>query len=93
MRGSRSNLCRLPFENTTGYTKALEICELETLEERRQKLCKTFAIKASKHPKHSNWFIARSSVVDTLLDHFRALKSDRPIGAFKGPKTATNGAF
>ena len=39
-----------------GYENALELCELDTLEERRLKLCKSFAVKASKHPKHSSWF-------------------------------------
>ena len=31
-----------------GYQNALQMCQMETLEERRIKLCKTFAIKADK---------------------------------------------
>ena len=38
------------------YENALKICKLETLKERRQKLCLNFAKKAAKHPSHSKWF-------------------------------------
>ena len=38
------------------YRNALEILESETLEERRVKLCRNFARKASLHPKYQNWF-------------------------------------
>ena len=38
------------------YESALKICKLETLKERRQKLCINFAKKAAKHPNHSKWF-------------------------------------
>ena len=33
------------------------------------------------------------AVKPNLLERFRVLKSDHPIGAFKGPKTDPNGAF
>ena len=39
------------------YKTALEKSNLETLASRRLKLCKKFADKASKHPKHSKWFV------------------------------------
>ena len=38
------------------YSDALEKMEMETLADRRTNLCKTFALKASKHSKHRNWF-------------------------------------
>ena len=38
------------------YSDALEKMEMETLADRRTNLCRTFALKASKHPKHRNWF-------------------------------------
>ena len=38
------------------YSSALEICEMETLEQRRLKLCETFAIKSASNPKYSHWF-------------------------------------
>ena len=38
------------------YESALEIMELETIEERRLQLCRTFATRAYKHPKHTMWF-------------------------------------
>ena len=39
------------------YQEALEKANLETLEERRLKICINFAVKASKHPKHKEWFV------------------------------------
>ena len=38
------------------YKIALEIANMEPLEDRRTKLCTTFAKKCLKHPKHSAWF-------------------------------------
>ena len=38
------------------YNTALDRLELETLENRRTKLCKNFAVKAANHPKHQAWF-------------------------------------
>ena len=40
----------------TGYKDALNRMELETLAERRENLCLSFAIKCTKHPKLSNMF-------------------------------------
>ena len=39
------------------YAHALDKVGLDTLEERRLKLCLNFAKKADRDPKHSNWFI------------------------------------
>ena len=39
-----------------GYTAALKRCKLKTLRRRRLELCKTFAKKAVKNPKHKKWF-------------------------------------
>ena len=44
------------YEN---YKNALELTNLETLEERRDKLCLKFAKKAEKNVKHKNWFKLR----------------------------------
>ena len=38
------------------YHHALEKSKLETLEDRRLKLCETFAIKTAQHSKHNHWF-------------------------------------
>ena len=38
------------------YKNALEITNMESLEDRRVKLCTTFAKKCLKHTKHSAWF-------------------------------------
>ena len=42
--------------NYQSYKTALEIANIEPLEDRRIKLCLTFAKKSLKHPKHSAWF-------------------------------------
>ena len=42
--------------NYNGYTSSLEKVGLETLEQRRYKLCENFVKKASKDPKHKQWF-------------------------------------
>ena len=39
------------------YQSALVKTDLETLAYRRLKLCKKFAVKASKHPNHGKWFV------------------------------------
>ena len=39
------------------YENALVKSNLETLEERRTKICLKFAKKSAKHPKHRNWFV------------------------------------
>ena len=39
------------------YKEALDKASLETLEERREQICLNFAVKASNHPKHKDWFI------------------------------------
>ena len=46
--------------NYANYENALSKSKLETLEDRRKQLCLNFAVKAAKHPKHSNWFVPES---------------------------------
>ena len=38
------------------YSNALEMLEMETLENRRKSLCLKFALKSSAHPTFKNWF-------------------------------------
>ena len=38
------------------YSDSLEVLDIDSLENRRVELCKTFVTKAFKHEKHSNWF-------------------------------------
>ena len=40
----------------TDYKTALKIACLDSLEDRRLKLCITFAKKTAKHSKHNHWF-------------------------------------
>ena len=43
------------------YQNALQILGLETLKTRRHKICKKFALKSSKHPNHSKWFLKQET--------------------------------
>ena len=40
----------------TSYTSALKILKIDTLNNRRIKLCKKFAVKTSKNEKFNKWF-------------------------------------
>ena len=44
-------------ESYTNYESALKVANLEPLKDRRTQLCLSFAVKASKHPKHQSWFV------------------------------------
>ena len=49
----------------TSYSNALQELGLETLENRRMKLCLKFALKAEKSPKYSSWFTPFKKARDT----------------------------
>ena len=49
----------------SSYRSALESVSLLTLEERRENLCKKFAVKASKNSKHKEWFKVNPKVTIT----------------------------
>ena len=51
------------------YRNALKYFEMDSLENRRQKLCKKFARKAIKNPKHQKWFKLNTVTVDTRQKH------------------------
>ena len=38
------------------YDNSLKILKIQSLEERREKLCTKFALKAEGHTKFTNWF-------------------------------------
>ena len=54
----------LGMEYTT-YSLALKTLNLQTLDIRRDMLCKKFAIKSSKHSKHKNWFKINEKITTT----------------------------
>ena len=56
------------------YQSALQVSQLETLVCRRLQLCKKFAMKSSKHPKHSKWFVRNEPGPNT-----RSKKPDHKI--------------
>ena len=47
------------------YSLALKTLNLQTLDIRRDMLCKKFAIKSSKHSKHKNWFKINEKITTT----------------------------
>ena len=55
-RVQKSACCIMLGQNYKSYGKALKHLGLETLHERRNKLCKNFAKKSLKHPKFTKWF-------------------------------------
>ena len=66
----------------TNYEDALDKVELETLESRRTILCLNFAKKASKHPKHSKWFVE----TDPLRPKTRSQKPNLETSNETSPK-------
>ena len=55
-RVQKAALCVIMGQEYRSYRTALKHFQLETLFLRRNKLCKTFAIKSLKDKKFSNWF-------------------------------------
>ena len=51
----------------TSYSSACEKANLTTLEERRVKLCKKFALKAARNTKHQKWFKVNRKPKNTRL--------------------------
>ena len=47
------------------YEEACSVLNMEMLSERRKKLARQFAIKASKHPIHKDWFAQNDDVTIT----------------------------
>ena len=50
------------------YTNALEYLGLDTLENRRIKLCYNFALKSEKHIKLKSWYKPAKKYINTRLD-------------------------
>ena len=47
------------------YHNSLEEMQLDSLEDRRVKICERFAKKTLKHPKHKSWFVKNQNVPTT----------------------------
>ena len=56
-RVQKSALSIILGSQYTFYDSALDILNLETLENRREKLCLNFALKCETNPNHSKWFL------------------------------------
>ena len=52
-------------EKYINYDNALKVLKMDTLENRRKKLCETFATKAASDPKFSKWFKINESAAST----------------------------
>ena len=55
-RIQKSACCIILGQEYQSYKRALKQLGLDTLHERRNKLCKTFSKKAQKHTKFKKWF-------------------------------------
>ena len=54
------------------YQNALNLSNLETLESRRITLCRRFATRAAKHPKHRHWFqLTDSNALNTRSEKLK----------------------
>ena len=53
------------------YKNALKALNLLSLDNQRDKLCRKFANKASKHPKHQKWFKLNNVDVNTRQDKMK----------------------
>jgi hypothetical protein len=51
-----------PGEQYNNYDHALDLLEIENLNDRRSNLCEKFAKKSVKHPKFTNWFSENTEV-------------------------------
>ena len=76
-RVQRTAVAIIRGEARTSYSDTLKNLNLETLKIRRDKLCLNFAIKASKHPKFTNWFCKNKLLADTrsIKPHFKEIKT------------------
>ena len=59
------------------YEEACAVLDMQTLSERREYLARQFAIKASNHPIHSDWFVPNNDCTNTRQTK---LKFKPPIG-------------
>ena len=64
-RIQKTALAVIRGDNHTGYHDALIHFGIETLKERRERLCLKFAIKAYSNPKFSSWFPINTPLVNT----------------------------
>ena len=64
-RVQKTALAVIRGEYHTSYSDALIKFGLETLEDRREKLCLKFALKAYRNPKFTSWFVTNIPEVNT----------------------------
>ena len=58
-------------EDYESYRKALLRLDLDTLHNRRDKLCLKFGKKSEKHPKFQTWFKSASNIKNTRQEKFK----------------------
>ena len=63
------------------YQQACAVLNMDMLCERREKLAKQFALKASKHPLHKDWFVQNCDSTNTRQTKLK----------FKPPQGRTEG--
>ena len=65
------------------YSEALKFVHLDSLENRRVKLCLKFAKKAEKHVKHSKWFQINTKPTNTRQHKSKYLEVQHKLSRFK----------
>ena len=64
-RVQKASLQVILGETYISYSSALDIVNLQTLEQRRQQLCRKFGFKALKNIKHNKWFKVNQKISRT----------------------------
>ena len=68
----QKSLCHIILgDEYSSYMNALELLSLETLDNRRNKLCLKFAKKCEKHEKFKHWFKLKNNNVNTRSDKLK----------------------
>ena len=69
--------------NYSGYNQAMPELKMETLQDRRIKLCTNFASKALKHDRYKKWFI------ESIPNHRVNTRNRPPAKRLKEPAART----
>jgi hypothetical protein len=64
-RVQKACLAIIMGQSYTSYSNALQMTSLTRLDTRRESLCLTFARKATKNHKFTNWFVQDTKIVET----------------------------
>ena len=84
-RVQRSALYIVLGTNYLNYENAMKTLACESLSDRREKLCVTFAVKSEKHEKYKTWFCLNAAELPNLTT-----RNEKPLEKFMPVKTRTD---